>query len=114
MTINDDAAVAQHTMKEFPTPPSIESLQEQLKALEVKDPLPVYSNSNPTSNPVDIFRCYVAEALSKVSGVDIDLVYPALEWTQTFDKGDLILAVPRLRIKEKKSDDLALDWAEKV
>ncbi|KAI5804586.1 hypothetical protein EDC01DRAFT_610726 [Geopyxis carbonaria] len=100
-------------MKEFPTPPSIESLQEQLKALKVEESLNVYPNSNPTSNPVDIYRCYVAEALAKVSGVDIDLVYPALEWTQTFDKGDLILAVPRLRIKGKKPDDLAQEWAEK-
>ncbi|KAL7271834.1 arginyl-tRNA synthetase [Rhizina undulata] len=99
--------------KEFPTPPSIDSLQSRLSQLGISDPLPVFPDSNPTTNPVDIYRCYIAETLAKVSGVDVKLVYPALEWTQSFDKGDLILAVPRLRIKGRKPDELAKEWAEK-
>jgi hypothetical protein len=114
MATNDDAAIAQHTRKEFPAPPSLESLNERLQSLAINDPLPVYANSNPTSNPVDIYRCYIAHNLAPITGVDISLVYPALEWTQTLDKGDLIVAAPRLRIKGRKPDELAKEWAEKV
>ncbi|KAF8545190.1 hypothetical protein BDD12DRAFT_871871 [Trichophaea hybrida] len=113
MATNDDAAVVQHTRKEFPAPPSLESLNERLQSLSIDDPLPVYTDSNPTLNPVDIYRCYIAHHLAPITGVDISLVYPALEWTQTLDKGDLIVAAPRLRIKGRKPDELAKEWAEK-
>ena len=37
-----------------------------------------------------------------------------LQWTQTQDKGDLMLPVPALRVKGRKADELAREWAEKV
>lgn len=114
MATSDDSSVAQRTRKEFPAPPSIESLHEHLQSLNINDPLPVFPGSNPTSNPVDVYRCYISHLLAPITGVDISLVYPALEWTQTLDKGDLIVPVPRLRIKGRKPDELAKEWAEKV
>jgi hypothetical protein len=114
MATSDDAAAAQHQKKEFPAPPSLESLQDRLQYLSIQDPLPVFPSSNPTSNPVDIYRCYIAHQLVPITGVDIEFVYPALEWTQTFDKGDLIVAVPRLRVKGRKPNELAKEWADKV
>lgn len=114
MATSDEVAAQQHVAKEFPAPPSIESLQEFLSTLKITDPLPIYPGAKPTSNPVDIFRTYIANTLAPIAGVDIDLIYPALEWTQSFDKGDLIMAVPRLRIKGRKPDELANEWAEKV
>jgi arginyl-tRNA synthetase len=107
-----DAAVDVHTPKEFPAPPSLESLHAQLQALNINDEVPVFPDSNPTSNPVDIFRCVIAHQLAPITGVDIKLVYPALEWTQTLDKGDLILAVPRLRVKGNPAE-LGKQWIEK-
>lgn len=114
MATNDDATAAQHIKKEFPAPPSIESLHERLKTLSINDPLPLFPDSNPTSNPVDVYRCFIAHHLAPITGVDVSLVYPALEWTQTLDKGDLIVAAPRLRVKGRKPDELAKEWAEKV
>ena len=114
MATSDDSLIAQRTRKEFPAPPSIESLHEHLQSLNINDPLPVFPDSNPTSNPVDVYRCYISHLLAPITGVDISLVYPALEWTQTLDKGDLIVPVPRLRIKGRKPDELAKEWAEKV
>jgi hypothetical protein len=102
-------------MKDFPTPPSIESLQEQLSSLGVfSGSFPAFPYSNPTTNPVDIFRCYISDTLAGISGVDSKLIYDALEWTQSFEKGDLILAIPRLRLKGQKPDAIAKEWAEKV
>ena len=94
--------------------PTVTDLNTMLSNLGLEEKITKFPDSNPESNPVDIFRCYIAEILSKVSGVDSALIYPALEWTNQFDKGDLILAVPRLRVKGKAPADLAKEWAEKV
>jgi len=92
----------------------LDDLPLDLPSLGISQPLPHLPDTNPQSNPVDIFRCYLAEILSGVTGVDVKIIYPALAWTQTLDKGDLVLAVPALRIKGKKPDQLAAEWAEKV
>lgn len=94
--------------------PSIDSLQANLRNLGISEDLPVFPDSNPTTNPVDVFRCYIAATLAPITGVDINLVYPALEWTQSIEKGDMILAVPRLRVKGKKPNELAEEWAAAV
>lgn len=92
---------------------TVEDLHTMLSSLGLKEQITTLPESNPESNPVDIFRCYIAEVLAKTSGVDSALIYPALEWTNQFEKGDLILAVPRLRVKGKPAE-LAKEWAEKV
>ncbi|KAF3909741.1 hypothetical protein AA313_de0209653 [Arthrobotrys entomopaga] len=96
-------------------PPSIdtiENVQAMLSELGIEEPLPKFEAASTTTNPIDIFRSYIAEDLSKVSGINKDTIYPALEWTQTPDKGDLILAVPRLRVKGDPKA-VAADWVAK-
>ena len=88
-----------------------------LSRLGLKDHITTtgFPDSSPEKNPVDIFRCYIADTLAKVSGVDPSLIYPALEWTTQFEKGDLVLAVPRLRLgNKKKPTELAEEWARNV
>ncbi|KAF1984755.1 arginyl-tRNA synthetase [Aulographum hederae CBS 113979] len=51
----------------------------------------------PSLNPIDIFRIAIADVLAAVTGLDSRQIYDALAWTNTLDKGDLLLAVPRLR-----------------
>ncbi|ODQ66441.1 arginyl-tRNA synthetase [Nadsonia fulvescens var. elongata DSM 6958] len=92
---------------------SIDSITERLQAFGITDELKNYPGSNITQNPYDIFRCYITEQLSKVSGVSEDLIYPALEWTNSSERGDLIIPVPRLRIKGAKPNDLAVEWTDK-
>lgn len=108
-----DIAAAK-TAAPFPAPPSIDDLYTRLQELKIAEPLEIAPGAQPTSNPVDIFRCYIAKELSQISGVSLDLVYPALEWTKSMEQGDLILAVPRLRVKGAKPDELAKEWASKV
>ncbi|KAI9861764.1 MAG: hypothetical protein M1813_005113 [Trichoglossum hirsutum] len=90
-----------------------DDLPLDLSSLGISQPLPHFPDTNPQLNPVDIFRCYLTEILAGLTGVDAKIVYPALAWTLTLDKGDLVLAVPALRIKGKKPDQLAAEWAEK-
>jgi arginyl-tRNA synthetase len=76
-------------------------------------PLLVYSGAFPSINAVDIFRCAITEELAKITELDSGLIYPALEWTSTLDKGDLLLAVPRLRVKGSPAEK-ATSWAAAV
>lgn len=95
------------------TASSSEFITEKLKSLSVSD-LPKYPNCHPDVNIVDIYRAHITSTLSEITGVDSAIVYPALAWTNTLDKGDLVLPVPALRVKGKKPNELAEEWAAKV
>ena len=69
--------------------------------------------SGPAVNPIDDYRNHVAEHLAPIVGIKVDEIVPRLQTTISQDKGDLMLAVPSLRIKGKNPGDLAKEWAEK-
>lgn len=74
-----------------------------------------YPNCHPEINPFDLYRAHLTNVLAGVTGVDHKIIYPSLAWTQSLDKGDLVLPAPALRIKGgKKPDELAKEWADKV
>ncbi|TVY44017.1 Arginine--tRNA ligase, cytoplasmic [Lachnellula occidentalis] len=89
-------------------------LADKLKSLSLTTPLPKYADCYPEANPVDIYRAHITSLLTEVTGVDAAVIYPALQWTQTLEKGDLVLPIPALRVKGKKPDQLAAEWLEKV
>ncbi|KAL8940434.1 MAG: hypothetical protein Q9211_002270 [Gyalolechia sp. 1 TL-2023] len=62
------------------------------------------------SSPVDIYKSHISELLAPVAGKSAKEIYDRLTWTQTFDKGDLGLAVPSLRIPPKEAGDKAAEW----
>ncbi|KAK9452360.1 uncharacterized protein V1518DRAFT_411051 [Limtongia smithiae] len=62
------------------------------------------------SNPFDLFRAHITALLAPVSGVAPELIAPALTGTLVPDRGDFVLAVPRLRVKGRKPDELAAEW----
>lgn len=90
------------------------SLEDKLKSLHLEKPLAKYPNCYPEFNQTDIYRAHLTEILTEVTGVEAAVIYPALQWTQTLEKGDLVLPVPALRIKGKKPNELAEEWAAKV
>ena len=90
-----------------------EQLSEKLKSLSVS-PLNEYPNCYPDLNPVDVYRAHLTSIVSEVTGVDQKIVYPALQWTQTLEKGDMVLPIPALRVKGKKPEELGADWVQKV
>ncbi|KAH8648316.1 hypothetical protein BGZ60DRAFT_222237 [Tricladium varicosporioides] len=71
-----------------------------------------HNQTTPPNNPIDIFRSHISDLLSKLAGVEAGRIFPALAWTNTLDKGDLILAVPRLQIKGIIASQKATEWAE--
>ena len=90
-----------------------EQLSEKLKSLSVS-PLSQYPNCFPDINPVDIYRAHLTSILTEITGAEAKVVYPSLQWTQTLEKGDMVLPIPALRIKGRKPDDLAAEWMQKV
>ncbi|TAQ84852.1 hypothetical protein B7494_g6825 [Chlorociboria aeruginascens] len=90
-----------------------ESLSAQLDSLNLGAPLPNYPNCYPEVNTVDIYRAHLTSILTGVTGVDAEIIYPALQWTQTLEKGDLVLPIPALRVKGRKPSELAAEWVEK-
>jgi arginyl-tRNA synthetase len=93
---------------------SIDSIDARLSVLQIKLKVVDFPNSYPDLNPVDIYRCYLAETLAKISGVAANTIYDGLQWTQSLDKCDLNLAIPRLRVKGHAPDELGQTWAENV
>ncbi|MCJ1437288.1 hypothetical protein MMC27_006674 [Xylographa pallens] len=67
----------------------------------------------PAGNPIDSYREHVAELLAPIVGISAVDIIPRLQTTLSQDKGDLMLAVPSLRIKGKSPGDLAVEWAGK-
>lgn len=99
----------------IPPTQSVEELTSSLNALGLSQiPSVPDTNSYPTFNQIDIYRSHITELLEPITGVSAKVIYPALQWTQTLDNGDLMLPVPALRIKAKKPDELAREIAEKV
>jgi arginyl-tRNA synthetase len=92
---------------------SMDELSATLSAIGIAE-VPQQPNTYPALNPVDIYRSHITELLAPVAGVDPKIVFNALQWTNTLEKGDLVLAAPALRLKGKKPDELAKDLAEKV
>jgi hypothetical protein len=90
------------------------ALVYRLDTLGIKESLHKYPNCHPEVNPVDVYRAHLTSILTELTGVAAATVYSALAWTQTLDKGDLVLPVPALRVKDKKPTELAEEWAEKV
>jgi len=92
---------------------TVGELSAKMQALGVSS-IPKYPNCHPEVNVFDIYRSHITSLLVDVTGVDASIVYPALQWTNTPEKGDLLLAVPALRVKGKKPAELAAEWVEKV
>ncbi|KAH3671243.1 hypothetical protein WICMUC_004760 [Wickerhamomyces mucosus] len=88
-------------------------LSQYLNKLSLNEPQS-YDGSYPEENPVDFLRNYITEELSKISGVEPKLILPALEWTNTLERGDLLIPIPRIyRVKGANLQELAIQWAEK-
>jgi hypothetical protein len=80
--------------------------------------LPPIAAANPTQNPLDIFRSHIAERLVSLagpsSGVTLDAVFSGLDRSTRPETGDFVLAIPRLRIKGSKPQDLGQEWQANV
>jgi arginyl-tRNA synthetase len=73
---------------------SSEGLTTKLAGIDLFEAALFHEVAFPALGPVDILHCVISDDLSKISRVDRKLIYPALSWINSLDKGDLLLAVP--------------------
>lgn len=66
-----------------------------------------YPDASPDRNPLDGFRVTITHELSRITGVDGNLAFNSLDRPTALRKGDFILAVPRLRMKNSSPSELA-------
>ena len=92
----------------------MEQLAQKVDGMSLDAIADKYPNCHPELNPFDFYRAHLSNVLAEITGVDPKIIYPALSWTSSLDKGDLILAAPALRVKGQKPDELAKQWGEKV
>ncbi|KAK5659779.1 hypothetical protein OQA88_990 [Cercophora sp. LCS_1] len=92
----------------------MEQLAKQVEGLALDGLTEKFLNCYPELNPLDLYRGHLTNVLADLTGVDPTIIYPNIQRTQGLDKGDLVLAVPSLRIKGKKFDELATEWAAKA
>ena len=52
-----------------------------------------FPNCFPSLNPVDVYREHIAEELAKITGLDAEKIFSRIAWTNSLDKGDLVLPV---------------------
>ncbi|KAL7794583.1 arginyl-tRNA synthetase [Trichoderma ceciliae] len=93
-------------------PAGIDQLITLVNGLTLDSIAEKYPQAHPEINPLDLYRAHLSNVLTGISGVDSQIIYPAINWTTGLDKGDFVLAVPALRIKGEKPDALAAKWAE--
>ncbi|KAK3331634.1 hypothetical protein B0T19DRAFT_448147 [Cercophora scortea] len=92
---------------------AIDQLVKKVDGLSLAAVTDKYPTCHPEINPLDLYRAHLANVLTEITGVDHAIIYPNISWTASLDKGDLVIAVPALRVKGKKPDELAKEWAEK-
>jgi arginyl-tRNA synthetase len=80
----------------------MQSLTAALSSLGVAD-----LDEPATSNAVDVYRAHLTKRIAQVTGAPPAAVYPAIQFTQSLDKGDLSLATPALRLVGRDPNELA-------
>lgn len=89
---------------------SIATITLSLSKLGLSQPTALPS-SYPDFNVYDLLRNYVADELSLISSVDKSLILQSLDSPNSLDKGDLIIPLPRLKVKGNIKEK-AVEWSE--
>ena len=93
---------------------SIAALQQKLQALGADPSVLDHESADILTNPLDIYRSYLANDLTKILECGWQLIYDAIHWTNQLSNGDLILIVPKLRLKGAKPAEVTRELSGKV
>lgn len=91
-----------------------ENLESLLQKLSLEGPVPSFPGADITNNPIDVYRCVVADAVAKIVGCDREAAFDSVQRTSSIANGDLVIVVPRLKLKGVKPQELAQKIASEV
>lgn len=89
-------------------------LEFLLHKFNAETPVPLFPGADIRSNPIDVYRCYIVDAVRKLVECDAEVASDAIQRTSSTAAGDLVLVIPRLKLKGVKPQELAQDIASKV
>lgn len=88
----DSAAAAKaQGQEDAPDVPSVQGL-----SIHSTDEKSKFPNCYPALNPFDVYRSHLADSIGAVLGIDPVSVFSKLQWTNSLEKGDLVLPVSLL------------------
>ncbi|KAI0127837.1 arginyl-tRNA synthetase [Xylariales sp. AK1849] len=82
-------------------------LEGSLGKLGLETPIPDCAQAEVLVKPIDIYRSYLADRVSKLLECDAALAYEAIQNANTKDNGDLALVLAKLRLKNTKPKEAA-------
>ena len=91
----------------------IHSISNGLKNLGLSQP-EVLESSFPEYSITDVMKNYITGEMHRITQVDKKIVFDALDTPATLDKGDLLIPIPRLRLKGIDAKGKAVEWSEAI
>lgn len=99
-----------NTRRTFHKMSDVKVISQQLKTLGIDTPQ-VVEGSFPEHSVLDLLRNYITDELHELTKVDKKIVFESLDIPNTLEKGDLIIPIPRLRLKGINPKEKAVEWA---
>jgi arginyl-tRNA synthetase len=91
---------------------SLNGIQALLAGVGVESPIPSFPLADLENSPMDIYLSYLAEILVQLTKCVPQVAYQSIQWPNDF--GDLVVVLPRLRLKEVNPNDLAVELKNRV
>jgi hypothetical protein len=91
---------------------SAEGLEAVLGSIGVESAIPLFPDADLQRDPMSIFVSYLAETLAQLTHTDPDLAFGAIQWPN--DEGDLVIVLPKLRLKNVNAKVFASELMHKV
>ena len=91
---------------------SSDGLQALLERVGAESPMPSFPLAHTQNSPIDIYLSYLAELLVQLTKCEPQVAYDSIHWPN--DMGDLVVVLPRLRLKDADPNDLAVELSQKV
>jgi arginyl-tRNA synthetase len=91
---------------------SADGLHALLGGVGAKTPIPSFSSADIQNCPMDIYISYLAEILVQLTECEPQVAYESILWPDDFC--DLVVVVPRLRLKSVNPNELAVELNKRV
>jgi arginyl-tRNA synthetase len=91
---------------------SADGLHALLGGVGAKTPIPSFSSADIQNCPMDIYISYLAEILVQLTKCEPQVAYESILWPDDFC--DLVVVVPRLRLKSVNPNELAVELNKRV
>jgi arginyl-tRNA synthetase len=91
---------------------SSDGLQALLRGVGVESPIPSFPLADIKNSPMGIYLSYLAEILVQLTECVPQVAYQSIQWPN--DLGDLVVVLPRLRLKDIDPKELAVELKKKV